>query len=193
MTQVSTKEKVTTYPGGTVRFNVTSVGDGNNLSPSVVYTQIDTSGITSQNIELGPQQEAQWIGTVCGTIEYQIYGPEMASFKLLLSNNNPDKSPAVIEVELLPYEPGFTLSSTGVIKCDCSLFFTSLGVVCDTSDGTVTRNKTNWIGVNNNTLPALASTCPLDYCDSTINKLSLSRPGDVHWRSYCHSLWSLPW
>ena len=170
--------KVTTYPGGTVRLNVTSVDDGNNLSPSVVYTQIDTSDITSQNIALGPRQEAQWIGTVCGTIEYQIYGPEMASFKLLLSNYA-DNSPAVIEVELLPCEPGFTLSSTGVIKCDCSLFFTSLGVVCDTSDGTVIRNKITWIGVYNNTLPALASICPLDYCNSAINKLSLGRPGDL--------------
>ena len=170
--------KITTYPGGTVRLNVTSVGDGNNLSPSAVYTQIDT---TSQNITFGPQQKAQWIGTVCGTIEYQIYGPEMASAKLLLSNN-PNNPPAVIEVALLPCEPGFTLMSdysTGQIKCDCSLFFTSLGVVCDTSDGTVTRNKNNWIGVYNNTLPALTSTCPSDYCNSTINKLSLSRSGDL--------------
>ena len=168
--------KVTTYPGGTVRLNITSVGDGNHLSPGVVYTQIDT---TSQSVTLGQQQKAQWIKTVCGIIEYQIYGPEMASFKLLLSNN-PDNSPAVIEVELLPCEPGFTLSSTGVIKCDCSLFFTSHGVVCDTSDGTVARNnKNNWIGVYNNTLPALASTCPLDYCNSTIKMLSIGRPGDV--------------
>ena len=172
--------KVTTYPGGTVRLNVTSVGDGNNLSPSAVYTQIDT---TSQNITLGPWQKAQWIQTVCGMLEYQIYGPEMVSFKLLLYNNADNyNSPAVIEVELLPCEPGFTLmwdSSTRQIKCDCSLFFTSRGVVCDTSDGTVTRNKNNWIGVYNNTLPALASTCPLDYCNSTINKLSLGRPGDL--------------
>ena len=127
--------KVTTYPGGTVRLNVTSVGAGNTLSPSVVYTQIDTSSNTSQNITLGPQQEGQWIGTVCGTIEYQIYGPEMASAKLLLFND-PNNSPAVIEVELLPCEPGFVLMSdfsTGVIKCDCSLLFTSRGVVCDTS------------------------------------------------------------
>ena len=170
--------KVTTYPGGTVRFNVTSVGAGNSLSPSAVYTQIDT---TSQNITLGPWQKVQWIQTVCGTIEYQIYGPEMASTKLLLSNN-PNNSPTVIEVELLPCEPGLSLmsdSSTGVIKCDCSLFFTSLGVVCDTSDGTVTRKKNNWIGVYNKTLPALASTCPLDYCDSTIDKLSLGKPGDL--------------
>ena len=52
--------KITTYPGGTVRYNVTSVDDGNNLSPGVVYTQIDTSGITSQNITLGPRQEAHF-------------------------------------------------------------------------------------------------------------------------------------
>ena len=77
----------------------------------------------------------------------------MASFKLLLSNN-PDNSPAVIEVELLPCEPGFTLmsdSSTGQIKCACSLFFTSLGMVCDTSDCNVIRNKNSWISVYNNT------------------------------------------
>ena len=174
--------KVTTYPGGTVRLNVTSVGSGNTLSPSVVYTQIDTSSITSQNITLGPRQEAQWIRTVCGTIEYQIYGPEMASAKLLLFND-PINSQAVIEVELLPCGPGFIVMSdftTGVIKCDCSLFFTSRGVVCDTSDGTVTRNdKNNWIGVYNNTLPALVSTCPMDYCNTAINKLSLSRSGDL--------------
>ena len=174
--------KVTTYPGGTVRLNVTSVGAGNTLSPSVVYTQIDTSSNTSQNITLGPRQEGQWIRTVCGTIEYQIYGPEMASAKLLLFND-PNNSPAVIEVELLPCEPGFILLSdfsTGVIKCDCSLFFTSRGVVCDTSDGTVTRNDKNyWIGVYNNTLPALVSTCPLDYCKPAINKLSLNRSGDL--------------
>ena len=189
--------KVTTYPGGTVRLNVTSVGAGNTLSPSVVYTQIDTSSITFQNITLGPRQEAQWIRTVCGTIEYQIYGPEMASAKLLLFND-PINSPAVIEVELLPCGPGFIVMSdftTGVIKCDCSLFFTSRGVVCDTSDGTVTRNdKNNWIGVYNNTLPALASTCPMDYSNTAINRLSQGRSGDLCNRGrtgilcgHCHS------
>ena len=170
--------KVTTYPGRTVRLNVTSVDEGRSLSPSVVYTQIDTNGITSSKITLGPTQKAQWIGTVCGTVEYQIYGPEMASLKLLLSNY-PSNTPTVVEVTLLPCEPGFTLisnSSTGVIECSCSEFFTSSRVVCDASDGTVTRNKTNWIGVYNSTLPALASYCPMDYCNSAIDKLSLAQP-----------------
>ena len=173
--------KVTTYPGRTVGLNVTSVDAGGSPSPSVVYTLIDSSSITSQNITLGPTQKAQWIGTVCGTIEYQIYGPEMASLKLLLSNY-PTNFPTAVEVQLLPCEPGFTLmssSSTGGMECGCSLFLTSHGVVCDTSDGTVTRAKTNWIGVYNNTLPALASTCPLDYCNKNISKLSLARPGDL--------------
>ena len=170
---------LTTYPGRTVKLNITSVDERNNLSPTVVYTQVDSDGINSDNIMLGPRQKAQWIGTVCGQIEYQIYGPENASLKLLLSND-PNGSPTVINVKLLPCEPGFvfiTNSSTSMMKCDCSPFLTSLGVICDTSDGTVTRNKTNWIGVYNNTLPALAQTCPLDYCNSTIKKLSLVRPG----------------
>eukprot|EP00731_Ephydatia_muelleri_P034545 Em0065g6a len=173
--------KVITYPGRTVRFNVTTVDEGNNLSPSVVYTQIETNGITSSKITLGPTQKAQWIGTVCGTMEYQIYGPQMASLKLLLSNY-PRNTPTVVEVTLLPCEPGFTLisnSSTGVMECSCSEFLTSFRVVCDASDGTVTRNKPNWIGVYNSTHPALASSCPMDYCNSAIDKVSLARPGDL--------------
>ena len=172
-----TSPYLTTYPGRTVKLNITSVDKRNNLSPGVVYTQVaDTVGI---NIMLGLRQKAQWIGTVCAQIEYQIYGPENASLKLLLSND-PNGSPTVINVKLLPCEPGFVLitnSSTSMMKCDCSPFLTSLGVICDTSDGTVSRNKTNWIGVYNNTLPALAQTCPLDYCNSTIKKLPLARPG----------------
>ena len=172
--------KVTTYPGRTVRLNVTSVDNRNNLSPSVVYTLIDMNGITSPNIALGPTQKAQWIGTVCGSIEYQIYGPEMTSLKLYLFNYH-GNVPTVIEVKLLPCEPGFIImpnSSTGAMQCGCSLFFTSYGVVCDASDGTVTR-RNNWIGIYNDTLPALASFCPLDYCNSTTYKLSLARPGDL--------------
>ena len=173
--------KVTTYPGRTVVLNVTSVDSANNISPSVVYTQIDTSGTVSTNIALGPLQSVQWIGSKCTSMEYQIYGPEMASLRLLLSNY-PGYPPTVVEVQLLPCEAGFTLmsdSSTGLMKCDCSLFLTSHGVVCDASNGTVTRQGNNWIGVYNNTLPALASTCPLDYCNNDITKLSLARPGDL--------------
>ena len=142
--------KVTTYPGGTVRLNVTSVDVGNYPSPSVIYASIGTNGDTATTITLGPGQEAQWIGTVCGTIEYQIYGPEMTSQNLVLSTY-PGNFPTVIEVELLPCEPGFIYVSNSSM-CDCSLFFTSHGVVCDTSDGTVTINKNNWIGVYNSTL-----------------------------------------
>ena len=173
--------KVTTYPGRTVRLNVTSVDEGNGLSPSVVYTLIDTYGITSSKITLGPTQKAQWIGTECGTMEYQIYGPEMASFKLLLSNDL-SNTPTAVEVTLLPCEPGFTLisnSSTGVIECQCSEFFKHFGVVCDATDGTVIRNKFNWIGVYNSTFPALASSCPMDYCNSGINQLSLAKFGEL--------------
>ena len=162
--------KVTTYPGRSVRINVTSVDDGNNLSPSVVYASTDT-------IALGPGQEAQWVGKACGAIEYQIYGSEMTSLNLTLFTY-PGSFPTVIEVELLPCELGF-IFMPNYSKCGCYPFLVLHAVVCDTSDGTVIRNKPNWIGVYNNTLPALASICPLDYCNSTINKLSLGRPEDL--------------
>ena len=90
-----------------------------------------------------------------------MYGPQMASLNLSLST-----------------EPGFIFMSNPSM-CDCSPFLASHGVVCDTSDGTVTINKNKWIGVYNDTFPALASFCPLDYCNSTISKLSLVRPGDL--------------
>ena len=168
--------KVATYPGRTISLNVTSVDYGNNISPSVVYTQIDT---VYPHIALGPLQSVQWIGSKCTRMEYQIYGPVMASLRLLLSNY-PGSIPTVIKVQLLQCEPGFTLmsDSTGLMKCDCSRFLTSHGVLCDASDGTVTRQGTNWIGLYNNTLPALASTCPLDYCKIGITNLFLARPGD---------------
>ena len=166
--------KVTTYPGGTVRLYITSVDGGNNLSPSVVYASINTNS----DITFGPGQKAQWIGSVCSTIEYKISGPEVTSLSLVLFTY-PGSYPTVIEVELLPCEPGFIFSSNSS-TCHCSPFLTSYGVVCDTSDGTVTINKNNrWIGLYNDTLPALVSFCPLDYCNSTINKLSLGRPGDL--------------
>ena len=191
----SSHDNINTYPGRTVRLNVTTVDEGNNLSPSVVYTSIDTNGDTTLKIALEPSQEAQWIGTVCGTIEYQIYGPEMASITLYLSTY-PGRIRTGISVTLLPCEPGFTLTSNSInlMTCGCSSFFTSHGVVCDASDGTVTRIKNNWIGIYNGTLPALASSCPMDYCNSTITILSLASPGYLcKWRTYRYHLWSLPW
>ena len=164
-----TSPQLTTYPGRTVRIKVTSLDDENQLSPSAVYTQVDRNGFTSQNIKLGPRQQAQWIGSVCGTMEYNIYGPEMASLQLLLYND-PYGWSTVIDVKLLPCGSWFTL--TPDMKCNCSQLFTTLGVACDPSERSVTRNKTNWIGVYNNSLPALAQTCPLDYCNSYITKLS---------------------
>ena len=160
-----TSPQLTTHPGRTVRIMVTPVGNGEQLSPSAVYTQVDKNYVL-----LGPRQKAQWVGSVCGTMEFNIYGPEMASLQLLLYNDPSGSKTTVIDVKLLPCGPWFTM--TPDMKCNCSQLFATLGVACDASEYTVTRNKTNWIGVYNNTLPAVAQTCPADYCNSNITKLS---------------------
>ena len=170
---------IQTYPGRIMQMNLSSVDYANVFTPSAVYAQITTgtSSTTSQTIRLGDQQNVQWIGGECSTVEYQIYGPENTSLNLLLSSY-PGNAPTIIQVTLLPCLIGFTLVSD---KCICSEFFTSLGMVCDTARGTVTREGTNWIGVYHDRkepVPALASTCPLNYC-KIADTVSLIRPGDL--------------
>ena len=116
MSQVIIKERFCTYPDRTVRLNVASVDIGNNLSPScrMVYSSFGTNGdTTTDNHNLGPRQEAQQIRTVCGTVEYQIYGPEMDSPNLILSTNLGSFLTA-IEVEMLPCKPCHILLSMTV-------------------------------------------------------------------------------
>ena len=164
------------YPGGVLRLNLSSVDYSNVFTPSAVYAQIKIDGFSNAttNIKLGAQQNVQWIGEECSTVEYQIYGPDNATFNILLSSY-PGNAPMVIEITFLPCIAGLTL------RCICSDFFTSLGIICDATHGTVTREGTNWIGVYNDGMhyvPALSSTCPLNYCKN-IDKVSLIRPGDL--------------
>ena len=49
----------------------------------------------------------------------------------------------------------------------------------------MSKNKTIWIGVYNDTLPALASFCPLDYCNSTIKAIFSKAWGLVQWSIIC--------
>ena len=94
-----TSPQLTTHPGRTVRIMVTPIGNGEQLSSSAVYTQVDKNGI---DILLGPRQKAHWVGSVCCTMEYNIYGPEMASLQLLLYNDPSGSKTTVIGVKLLP-------------------------------------------------------------------------------------------
>ena len=82
------------------------------LSPSAVYAQIKVIGEQSaQIITLGVQQDVQWVGKECTILKYQISGPQMSSFNLLLSSY-PGNAPTVITVNLLPCVVGFDYHRT---------------------------------------------------------------------------------
>ena len=177
--QAPHNHSILTYPGGVVQVNLSSVDYANVFTPSTVYAQISTgtSSTISQTIRLGDQQNVQWIGVECSTVEYQIYEPENTSLNLLLSNY-PGNTPTVIQVSLQSCVTGYTLASD---KCICSEFLTALGFVCDTAHGTVTREGNSWLGAyrdGKEPVPALASTCPLNYCKIT-SSVSLIRPEDL--------------
>ena len=170
---------ISTTPGRTVRITATSVDSDNNTSPAVVYTNVPTN---SRNVSLAPQQNVQWIGKSCDTLQYQIYGQENTVITLQLSTFN--GIPITLQITLQPCDPGFVLvtNSEGYLMCNCSSFLISYMVNCDVANGTVTRHDNQWIGVYNNATHnhlALAYTCPIDYCRLRHYKLSLVTPGEL--------------
>ena len=175
---------ITSYPGRTVRFYATPLDYNNHTSPSVIYTDIYLEGNGNHhNIRLAPQQNIQWINKDCDLMEYQIFGPENTSFHLHLSTF-PGDVPNMIVVILEPCERGFMLTTNNVTMqsvCSCSPFLTAFNVDCNATDGMVSiKGKKNfWVGFyhkGNVSHLAIAYTCPLDYCKSTISELSLATP-----------------
>ena len=178
--QTSEVSKITTTPGRTVQFIGTSVDSENHTSPAVVYTYVPPN---NRNVSLAPQQHVQWIGKSCETMEYQIYGQENTSINLQLSTYM-GAVPTILHITLQQCDPGFVLvnNSEGFLMCNCSLFLTQSIVNCDLASGTVIRSDKQWIGIYNNgtsNLPAIAYTCPLDYCKLSHLKVSLVSPDEI--------------
>ena len=124
----------------------------------------------------------QWIGKSCDTINYQIYGQENSIINLQLSTFK--GIPITLHITLKPCDSGFVLmtNSEGLLMCNCSSFLISYVLNCDAASGTVTRRDNQWIGVYNNgkmNYPALAYTCPIDYCKLSYHKLSLVTPNEL--------------
>eukprot|EP00731_Ephydatia_muelleri_P034648 Em0070g4a len=167
--------KIFTSPGRTVSFSANSVDSESHTSPAVVFTTIPSN---RQEIKIGAQQNVQWIGNKCDTLQFQIYGKENVSFNLLLSTFM-GGAPTVVQVTMRPCNPGFVLTrdADGLLQCNCSSFLTSLQVGCDVGTGTVSRNDNKWIGIYHNgiyNLSAYAYTCPVDYCKSNLTQISLA-------------------
>ena len=172
---------VTAWPGATIRCYATTVDFVNNTSPSVVYTTVQAKDSLAQ---LGTQQEVQWSKQECTPLEYQIYGLENSTVIFFLSTDEGDTSlnSLTITVMLGPCGPGFMLSndSRGLPTCICSNFLASFGVSCDVDLGIVNRtDTTGWIGLLQNGAEALATTCPLDYCNSKDRAINLQSPNSI--------------
>ena len=172
---------VTAWPGATIRCYATTKDFVNNTSPSVVYTTVQAKDSLAQ---LGTQQEVQWSKQECTPLEYQIYGLENSTVIFFLSTDEGDTSlnSLTITVMLGPCGPGFMLSndSRGLPTCICSNFLASFGISCDKNLGTVNRtDTTGWIGLLQNGAEALATTCPLDYCNSNDRAINLQSPNSI--------------
>ncbi|KAL5503303.1 hypothetical protein EMCRGX_G010230 [Ephydatia muelleri] len=173
--------RITAWPGATIRCNATTKDFVNHTSPSVVYTTVQAKDSFAQ---LGPQQEVQWTKQECTPLEYQIYGLENTAVNFFLSTDQGDTALSSLNftVMLRPCGPGFMLSndSRGLRTCTCSRFLASFGVNCDVNLRTVNRtDTTGWIGLLQDGAEALATTCPLDYCNSKDRAINLQSPNSI--------------
>ena len=172
---------ITAWPGATIRCYATTVDFVNHTSPSVVYTTVQAENSFAQ---IGPQLEYQWSEQNCTPLEYQIYGLENTKVNFFLSTDEGDTSLNSLNITVMlgPCGPGFMLSidSSGLRTCTCSHFFASFGVNCDVNLRTVNKTDTiGWIGVLQNGAEALATTCPLDYCNSKDRAINLQSPNSI--------------
>ena len=172
---------ITAWPGATIRCYATTKDFVNHTSPSVVYTTVQAEDSFAQ---LGPQQEVQWTKQECTPLEYQIYGLENTTVNFFLSTDQGDTSLNSLKITVMlgSCGPGFMLSndSRGLRTCTCSRFLASFGVNCDVNLGTVNKTDTiGWIGLLQNGAEALATTCPLDYCNSKDRSINLQSPNSI--------------
>eukprot|EP00731_Ephydatia_muelleri_P007271 Em0003g1519a len=176
---------ITAWPGATVQCYATTVDFVNHTSPSVVYTTVQAlNSFAYPYTQLGPQQRVQWSEQECTSLEYQIYGLENTTVNFFLSTDEGDTSLKSLNITVMlgPCGPGFMLSndSRGLRTCTCSRFLASFGVNCDVNLGTVNKtDTTGWIGLLQNGAEALATTCPLDYCNSNDRAINLQSPNSI--------------
>ena len=172
---------ISAYPGATLQCNASLTDSAGNLSPSVVFAQVVTGeNHASLDVKLAPQQEVQWIGNNCTAIEYKMYGPQNTSAFLQLSSK-PGRNLQTFQMALNMCEAGFSLQTDSryLLQCECSKFLSQSGVTCDIDQGTVTRDGLQWIGLYSDGNEAIATTCPLRYCNVHVAHLRVGHPSDI--------------
>lgn len=164
------------FPGEVLTVSSVAVGDLNGTVPGVAtaYTVKDPFNDN--------QQEAQQLGTVCGNLEYHVYGREQSLVKFYLQTSYEqtvrptDVVILTLSVTLKTCPTGFEQSNkTARQICHCVSFLDSIGITCNINDQSFQTVGQVWIGFYNETEQILAhESCPLGNCYSNVTNFTFN-------------------
>ena len=165
----------TFYPGKTIGFPVSSLGQRNKFSATTVQVVLD-DGLSLGNYS----QDIQQTTHVCSYLQYTLLSSSDAVGKQLSirlyaaepCGTTNTVSPLYIYININKCPPGFELQPPGSCKCDKRL--EEYNVTCDINNQSIARTGSVWVGYDdsNSTYSGLIihSHCPTDYCkESTVS------------------------
>ena len=168
--------KADMFPGKLLTVSSVAVGDLNGTVPGVA------TAYTTNDPFNDHQQEAQQLGTVCGNLQYRIYGQEQSLVRLYLQTSYEqtvrptDVVVLTLSVTLNRCPTGFEQSNKTVRqRCHCITFLGSVGIACNIDDQSFRTTRQVWIGFHNETEQILAhESCPLGNCYSNNTNFTLT-------------------
>ena len=172
--------EINTLSGVPFALSVSAFGLGNGLTPAIV--QVQNQGTLVQNHSFIYQIHAQ-----CTNLMYTVHSRErLEILHLYLINRYKSSNPVVVKVNLSDCPLGFLLTGYPP-KCQCYQKLFDNNIHCNSTDFTITRHGSAWIGIfschNCTDQLVIHKYCPLDYCKQGIITLTESDHLCTHGRT----------
>ncbi len=172
--------EINTLPGVPFALSISAIGFGNGLTPAII--QVQNQGTFVQNLSVTYQIHAQ-----CTNLMYTVYSEEKVEiFFVHLINQYKSSNPVVVKVNLSDCPLGFFITGYP-LKCQCYRKLFDSGIHCNSTDLTITRHGSAWIGMflcqNCTDQLVIHNHCPLDYCKQGVITLTESDQLCTHGRT----------
>ena len=167
-------ERISAYPGQSIRVRVAIVGQLNGLVPGLVIADFDDSKINIESL-----QSVQNINdTRCTALNFTIYsnhtnGTEKIAlyaqhyYDINILKHGKHFVYVSITVAIQECPQGFEITTAPPYHCDCTALYTTQELSCNITTQQITRRPPSWLGstnTQNTTILLFHKHCPFDYC-----------------------------
>lgn len=172
--------EISTLPGVPFVLSVSAIGIGGGLTPAIIQVQNQETFVQNHSV-------IYQIHAKCTRLMYTVYSQEKIEILYVsLINQYKSSNPIAVKVNLSDCPLGFFLTGYPP-KCQCYWKLFDSGIHCNSTDFTITRHGSAWIGMflcqNCTDKLVIHDHCPLDYCKQGIITLTESDHLCTHGRT----------